>query len=94
MKKEREYIDHIKESWCFSKEVTENELKLRDHIAADVAVSIFDKIVSPYHYFVDDKNVDDSPTEKQINYALKLGIENPETYTKKTLSEKIEEVKQ
>lgn len=33
------------------------------------------------------------PTNKQINYAKNLGIENPEKYTKEELSKKIDEVK-
>ena len=35
-----------------------------------------------------------NPTNKQINYARKLGIENPEKYTKEELSKKIDEVKE
>lgn len=35
-----------------------------------------------------------NPTNKQINYAKKLGIENPENYSKEELSKKIDEVKE
>lgn len=38
-------------------------------------------------------NENEKPTQKQIEYARKLGIENPESYTKQQLSSKIDEVK-
>jgi len=37
------------------------------------------------------KEEKEEPSEKQINYAKKLGIEKPETYNRKELSKKIEE---
>lgn len=39
------------------------------------------------------KNEENEPTEKQIAYAKKLGIEKPEKYTKSELSNKIDEAK-
>ena len=93
MEKEKKYIDHIKERWNFSKKTSEEELQLKNHIATNVALSIFDKCLSPYHYFIEgNETKEEPPTEKQINYAKKLEIENPESYTKKTLSEKIDDV--
>ena len=97
MEKEKEYIEHIRERWSFAKRVSEDELELTNHVATNVAISIFDKVVSPYHYFLQNTGAapitDDPPTEKQLSYAKKLGIENPESYTKKELSKKIDEVK-
>ena len=94
MKEKEKYLDHIKERWSFATKTAEETLELKNHLATNVALSIFEKRVTPYHYFVEDnKTTDDPPTEKQIFYAKKLGIENPESYTKKTLSEKIDEVK-
>ena len=97
MEKKQDYIDHIKERWSFAKQVSETDLKLSNHTATNVALSIFDKVVSPYHYFIQDTGTttgsDDPPTQKQIAYAKKLNIQNPESYTKKELSKKIDEVR-
>ena len=97
MEKETEYLEHIKERWQFSKHVSEKELKLKNHTATSIALSIFDKVVSPYHYFIQDSGtsskVDEPATEKQISYAKNLGIDNPESYTKKELSKKIDEAR-
>jgi len=38
-------------------------------------------------------NGDSKPTEKQVKFAVSLGIEKPEQYTKTELSKKIEEAK-
>ena len=94
MKEKEKYLEHIKERWSFATKTVEKELELKNHVATNVALSIFDKTVTPYHYFVvDNKTMDEKPTGKQITYAKKLGIIDPEKYTKKTLSEKIDEVK-
>ena len=94
MKKRNEYIEHIKERWSFAQKTVEEQLKLKNHVATNVALSIFDKCLSPYHYFLgeDVTTNGDSPTEKQIAYAKKLGISDSESYTKSKLSEKIDEV--
>jgi len=97
MKNEKEYLEHIKESWNFATKTAQDELKQKNHTATNLALYIFEKCVSPYHYFVKDKNDQEpnelKPTERQIEYAKKLGIEKPETYTRKTLSEAIDEAK-
>ena len=98
MKKENEYVEHIVERWSFARKTVLEKLDLKDNIADSITVSIFDKCVRPYHYFIGDNGTTtnsngDPPTEKQIAYAKKLGIKNPEGYTKKTLSDKIDEVK-
>ena len=92
--KNEKYKEHIKESWFFAQEVSE-ELELKDHATTNVALSIFDKVVSPYHYFNSDTKAnteEEPPTKKQLILAKKLEIDNPENYTKKTISKKIEEV--
>jgi len=93
--KKKEYGNHIKESWNFAQETTKS-LGIEGHIATNATLIIFEKRVSPYHYYlknINDKSEEEKPTEKQISYAKKLGIDNPESYTKKTLSEKIDGVK-
>lgn len=93
--KEEEYENHIKESWNFAQE-TIKSLDIEGHIAANATLIIFEKRVSPYHYYLKNtsgESKEEKPTEKQITYAKKLGIDNPESYTKKTLSEKIDGVK-
>lgn len=94
MEKEKEYVDHIKESWSFAQQTAQEKLDQKNHTAINLALSIFDKMLSPYHYFIQNKNNEEpKPTDKQIEYAKKLDIKNPETYTKKTLSEAIDKAK-
>jgi hypothetical protein len=93
MKNKEKYLDHIKERWSFARKTVLETLELKNHLADQIAVTIFDKTVSPYHYFVEDNGTtDDKPTKKQIAYAKKLKIKDPEFYTKKDLSNKIDEV--
>jgi len=93
MKETKDYIKHIKESWEFAKKTAEEELKLQNQMGTNVALTIFDKCVSPYHYFKKDSEPQvDKPSMKQIAYAKKLGIKDPEFFTKKELSDKIDEV--
>ena len=91
MKNEKEYEKHIKESWTFSTN-TANETNA--DMKSKLALLIFEKTCSPYHYFMqnNETTTDEKPTEKQISYAEKLGISDPQSYTKKTLSDKIDEV--
>lgn len=94
MKNEKEYVEHIKESWTFAIKTAQDELKQQNHTATNLALHIFEKCVSPYHYFIKDNDPDElKPTDKQIAYAKKLGIEKPETYTRKNLSEAIDDAK-
>ena len=96
MKKEEEYKKHIKEAWDFATNTVDNELGEKNHIASNLKVNLFDKMVSPYHYFIKDNSngkepSDEKPTQKQLYLAKKLSIEKPESYTKKSLSDKIDE---
>jgi hypothetical protein len=95
-RKNKEFENHVKEGWCFAKEVTEKILKLEGHKATNVELIIFEKCLSPLYYFIQDatvKTTEEKPTEKQIKYAKSLGIENPEHYSKKEISKKIDEAK-
>lgn len=93
MEKEKEYEEHIKESWKFAQNAAKGIVPNEDEkLQGNVVVAILDKIISPYHYFIGN-NEEGSPTAKQIGYAKKLGIDNPEGYTKKTLSEAIDKAK-
>ena len=94
MKREDEYLEHIKECWSFAQEVAkglvDQELK---GIRMALTISIFDKICSPYHYFLENEEHEppsQPPTEKQISYAKQLGISDPEKYTRQQLSELID----
>ena len=94
MDKEKEYVEHIREGWKFAKNTAKGIVPSEDEqLQEHVTVAILDKLISPYHYFIQDNNEEGSPTAKQIGYAKKLGIENPESYTKKTLSEAIDKAK-
>ena len=52
MEKKSEYIDHIKESWNLSLTTAKEQLGLTNHTATNVAIVIFEKCCSPYHYFL------------------------------------------
>jgi len=90
-----EYIKHIKKCWDFSETTVEKELKINGVAATNIKIKIFEKILTPLHYF-QQENTDQEPkpTDKQMKLAKKLGIKNPENYTKKSISEKINEVLQ
>jgi len=91
MKNEKEYEDHIKESWEFANKTANNT---NSEMKGKLALIIFEKTCSPHHYFRQNGNQDnDGPTMKQINYAKKLGIKEPEKYTKQELSKQIERAK-
>ena len=99
MKKEKEYVEHLKESWSFANKIANEELGQKNQLATNLALSIFDKMVSPYHYFLKDvenkennqtNQTVEKPTIKQIDYAKKLGITDPENFTKEGLSREIE----
>jgi len=88
------YVKHIKKCCDFAETTVDKELLLEGIISTNLKLKLFDKCASPYHYFLEDEPKEPKPTEKQIEYAKKLGIKNPETYTKKTLSKKIDGVLQ
>ena len=99
MKNEEEYIKHIKESWEFSRKITNETLNLEGHLGTDLILSIFKKCCNPYHCFL--QNIKDAeklktklsnkPTDSQVIFARKLKIRNPRSYIKKSLSKKIDE---
>ena len=95
MNRNKEFENHVKEGWCFAKETAEKILKLEGHIATNVELIIFEKCLSPLYYFIQDtsKVIEENPTDKQLKYAKSLGVENPESYSKKELSKKIDEAK-
>jgi hypothetical protein len=95
MKIEDDYLEHIKECWGFAQEVA-NDLVNQElkgiHMA--LIISIFEKVCSPYHYFLGNEEHEPPPaqpsTEKQILYAKQLGIQDPEKMSKQQLSEGID----
>lgn len=79
----KKFINHIKTSRELAKNTTEETLKLDGQIADHIAAIIFEKCVTPYHYFTqNDKNQESKPIAKQLGYAQKLKIIDPETYIK------------
>ncbi len=93
MKKQEEYKEHIEEGWTFASDIAN---KLADtELRNELAISIFDKTCSPLHYFLEDneskEKVSQPPSEKQLSYAITLGISNPEKYSRNELSKKIDE---
>ncbi len=91
---EQKYKEHVKKGWCFAQE-TANELASENDLRSKLALAIFEKIVSPLHYFlqgnVSEKPVSQPPTEKQIAYAKQLGIQDPGKFSREELSDKIDE---
>jgi len=86
------YAEHVKQCWQFSDTTTTKVLDLDGVIAANIKLKIFEKCLSPFHYFADGgEKQDPKPSEAQIKYAKSLKIKNPENYTKKELSKMIKE---
>jgi hypothetical protein len=97
MKSSDEYKEHIKECWCFAQEVTSSLVdEEQKGIRMALTISIFEKVCSPYHYFLGNEEHEplhpQPPTEKQIAYAKQLGISNIEKMSKQQLSEEIDKV--
>lgn len=94
---EEEYKKHIKDAWKFANEVAD---ELADGIIQTrLALRVFDKCLSPKHYFLQNisgeqpKGEGTLPSKKQIKFAEDLGIENPEQYSKSELSDLIDKKK-
>jgi len=91
---EEKYKEHVKKGWCFAQE-TANELADDKQLRSKLAMAIFDKIVSPLHYFLQgngsSETVPQPPSEKQIAFAKQLGIQDPEKSSREELSQKIDE---
>jgi protein-tyrosine-phosphatase len=92
---EEKYKEHVKKGWCFAQE-TANELASESDLRSKLALAIFEKIVSPLHYFLQGNGSGEPtlqpPTEKQIEFARKLEIQNPEKFSREELSKKIDEI--
>ncbi len=93
MKNCDEYKGHVKECWDFAQEVAnglvDQEMK---GIRMAFTISIFEKVCTPYHYFLEGEESIQSipPTEKQVGFARQLGIIQPEKMSKQQLSEEID----
>jgi len=95
MKNEEEkYEEHVKKGWIFAKKTAEN-LTDDERLRSELAVKIFDKLVSPLHYFLQGNGSGEPtaqpPTERQIEFAKKLEIQDPEKFSREELSKKIDE---
>jgi hypothetical protein len=87
------YAEHIKKCLQFSEATTEKVLGLDGIFATNIELKIFEKCLSPYYYFSENREKQDpKPSDAQIKYANSLKIKNPESYTKRDLSKKIKEV--
>lgn len=95
MKKEEEYSQYIKECWAFAQRVVrEIAHQANKDQPLNLEFSIFDKCCSPHYYFVQNEQQGPSPqppTEKQIEFARKLEIQDPEKFSREELSKKIDE---
>jgi len=90
MKKEDDYLEHIKECWGFAQEVTNGLVNQEQkEIRMALTLSIFEKVCSPYHYFLRNEEHEppsiEPPTERQIVFAKQLGIQDLETMSKKLI---------
>ena len=84
-----EYKKHIEESWHYSESVV-NKLTEDKKTKNELALMVFEKVCSPYHYFLQNgTNNEPAPTERQIKFATKLGIAEPEKMSKQQLSDEI-----
>lgn len=98
MKNEEEYEKHLNEGWYFATGVAEKLIGKDDKdLQFQIAKMIFKLSCSPYHYFLQgcesEGHRSEPPTDKQVAYARKLGINNPYGYSKEELSAKIDEVR-
>jgi hypothetical protein len=91
---EEKYEEHVKKGWSFAKKTAET-LTDDEHLRSELAVKIFDKLVSPLHYFLQGNRSGEPsiqpPTERQIEFARNLEIKNPEKFSREELSKKIDE---
>lgn len=94
MKKEKEYKQHIEECLSFARRIAEATVgQDNEEMTQELMWAVFDKVCTPLHYFLQDieQGASQPPTEKQIAYAMQLGIQDPEQYTRLELSKKINE---
>lgn len=88
--KQKRYSEYLKKQYDLSFEYA--MLISNDNIE-DITLSVFDKITTPWIYFEQDKK-NDKATDKQLSFAKKLGIGNPELFSKTELSKMIDSAKQ
>lgn len=95
MNREQEYEKHLIEGWhfasCVAEKLVSNENK---ELQFQLAKAVFKLFCSPYHYFVQNEQQGPSPqppTKKQLEFARKLEISDPEHFSKEELSKKIDE---
>ncbi len=91
---DEKYKEHVKKGWCLAQE-TANEITNEKQLRSKLSLTIFEKICSPMHYFLQDEQSPPSqqqPTKKQILYATQLGIQDPEKLSKEEISQRIDEV--
>ncbi|MBN2065411.1 MAG: hypothetical protein JW771_01195 [Candidatus Thermoplasmatota archaeon] len=96
---ENEYQQHITDAWQFASTLAA-KLSTANEVVQHLALVIFEKCVSPHHYFLQNTEMVPQPkqplvvkpTSRQIKYALSLGIQNPEAYSKEQLSQQIQKV--
>lgn len=92
MEAEEKYLEHLQESWDFAQKAANKISKTKDHVVTNICLTIFDKIASPHHYFLQNiESTEDRPTDKQIKLAKKLEIKY-EGLTKTQLRDRISEV--
>ena len=86
------YEEHIKQCWNFSNKIVEKNLELDGVIGSNIKIKVFEKILTPFHYFeAPEDRQNQKPSEAQLKYAKSLKIKNPEEYTRAELSRKIKE---
>jgi hypothetical protein len=81
---EREYLEHVKECLCFAQWIAEAAVGKDEEMKGALLWAVFDKVCTPIYYFLQDRGQGASqlPTEKQLDFARKLEIQNPETFSK------------
>jgi len=87
--------EHIRECWKFCYDLAK-ELVDDEKLQLKLSFEIFKKSFCPSHIFQPGRESTPPaavpPSEKQLQYAKDLNIENPEQYTKQELSQEIKKV--
>jgi len=100
MNREQEYEKHLIEGWYFASCVAEKLVsKENKELQFQLAKAVFKLFCRPYHYFVQNEQHSPSPqsaspqlpSKEQIAYAKDLGIEDPDTFSRRELSKIIKE---
>ena len=95
MKKEKEYEEHVKECLTFARRTADAILDQENEgMRRELMWAVFDKVCTPLYYFLQNEQqgpIPQPPTEKQIEFAKKLEIQDPEKFSREELSKKIDE---